>query len=187
MDAAIPDECCWICLDIASPRRPLVRPCKCPRFAHELCIARWQLRSVGKRCGRMDLRKTRYYVRADAVGLCLLRFSNGAARSLGALTGSLWTCEPIPFVSQVTLIAARTDILRSWNHDLPVMLLTHGSLQWISARGVGAQEAVERLCNRRGTTLTCHDVGFLQLLHADDSILSHQRALPCPAAPLSFA
>lgn len=43
-------DCCWICLDDASDEKPLQRmPCRCPRFAHAACVARWQLRSAGTR------------------------------------------------------------------------------------------------------------------------------------------
>lgn len=40
---------CWICLDAASADSELVRPCRCPRYCHALCIARWQLQSAGSR------------------------------------------------------------------------------------------------------------------------------------------
>lgn len=40
---------CWICLDPACPDRPLTRPCKCPRYCHPTCLARWQLQSAGTR------------------------------------------------------------------------------------------------------------------------------------------
>lgn len=44
------DEVCWICLDGNSEGRVLQRmPCKCPRYAHARCMARWQLRSAGTR------------------------------------------------------------------------------------------------------------------------------------------
>ncbi|PNH02771.1 hypothetical protein TSOC_011217 [Tetrabaena socialis] len=33
-------DVCWVCLDGASPDKPLQRPCKCPRFCHGQCIAR---------------------------------------------------------------------------------------------------------------------------------------------------
>eukprot|EP00210_Caulerpa_lentillifera_P000818 g792.t1 len=38
---------CWICLEGESPVRPLVQPCKCPRYCHSRCLARWQLQSAG--------------------------------------------------------------------------------------------------------------------------------------------
>lgn len=41
-------EHCWICLETAKTA-PLIKPCACPRFVHEKCIARWQLQSAGKR------------------------------------------------------------------------------------------------------------------------------------------
>ncbi|GIL56453.1 hypothetical protein Vafri_11820 [Volvox africanus] len=44
-----PAEVCWVCLDAASPGKPLIRPCKCPRYCHSVCIARWQLQSAGSR------------------------------------------------------------------------------------------------------------------------------------------
>ncbi|GIL83870.1 hypothetical protein Vretimale_10882 [Volvox reticuliferus] len=44
-----PAEVCWVCLDAASPGKPLIRPCKCPRYCHGVCIARWQLQSAGSR------------------------------------------------------------------------------------------------------------------------------------------
>lgn len=40
---------CWICLDPSTPERPLTQPCKCPRYCHPLCLARWQLQSAGTR------------------------------------------------------------------------------------------------------------------------------------------
>ncbi|CAG9462571.1 unnamed protein product [Pedinophyceae sp. YPF-701] len=45
------DEVCWICLDGADPEAKggLHRPCKCPRFIHDQCLARWQLQSAGTR------------------------------------------------------------------------------------------------------------------------------------------
>lgn len=44
-------EACWVCLDSGAEDeggRGLVRPCKCPRAVHQVCLARWQLRSAGK-------------------------------------------------------------------------------------------------------------------------------------------
>mmetsp|Transcript_2518 Transcript_2518/g.6705 ORF Transcript_2518/g.6705 Transcript_2518/m.6705 type:complete len:300 (+) Transcript_2518:1592-2491(+) len=41
------DELCWICLDGDTRANPLSRPCKCPRFSHAACLARWQLQSAG--------------------------------------------------------------------------------------------------------------------------------------------
>lgn len=38
---------CWICLDTGTEERPLTQPCKCPRFCHAKCLARWQLQSAG--------------------------------------------------------------------------------------------------------------------------------------------
>lgn len=38
---------CWICLEGDSTGRPLVQPCKCPRYCHSRCLARWQLQSAG--------------------------------------------------------------------------------------------------------------------------------------------
>ncbi|KAG2497620.1 hypothetical protein HYH03_004361 [Edaphochlamys debaryana] len=52
LDTSTSDETgdvCWVCLDGASPSRPLIRPCKCPRYCHSVCIARWQLQSAGSR------------------------------------------------------------------------------------------------------------------------------------------
>lgn len=40
---------CWICLDVGSDQRPLTQPCRCPRYCHSVCIARWQLQSAGSR------------------------------------------------------------------------------------------------------------------------------------------
>ncbi|KAK9804179.1 hypothetical protein WJX73_009336 [Symbiochloris irregularis] len=40
---------CWICLDGPSSLACLVQPCRCPRFAHAHCLARWQLQSAGSR------------------------------------------------------------------------------------------------------------------------------------------
>lgn len=40
---------CWICLDPASSHRPLTLPCNCPRYCHQVCLARWQLQSAGTR------------------------------------------------------------------------------------------------------------------------------------------
>lgn len=40
---------CWICLDLPRPEACLLQPCKCPRFAHAHCLARWQLQSAGSR------------------------------------------------------------------------------------------------------------------------------------------
>lgn len=40
---------CWICLDGAASDKPLYKPCKCPRYCHSSCIARWQLQSAGSR------------------------------------------------------------------------------------------------------------------------------------------
>ncbi|KXZ53526.1 hypothetical protein GPECTOR_7g976 [Gonium pectorale] len=53
----VPDNCCsdeqadvcWVCLDGPAPGRPLIRPCKCPRYCHGVCIARWQLQSAGSK------------------------------------------------------------------------------------------------------------------------------------------
>ncbi|GFR40564.1 hypothetical protein Agub_g1140 [Astrephomene gubernaculifera] len=44
-----PGDVCWVCLDGPSPGKPLIRPCKCPRYCHSVCIARWQLQSAGSR------------------------------------------------------------------------------------------------------------------------------------------
>ncbi|PNW86026.1 hypothetical protein CHLRE_03g206481v5 [Chlamydomonas reinhardtii] len=52
MDTSCSDEqgdVCWVCLDGPSADKPLIRPCKCPRFCHSVCIARWQLQSAGSR------------------------------------------------------------------------------------------------------------------------------------------
>lgn len=51
-DVAEPAEeipVCWICLDPGSPDRPLALPCRCPRYCHNVCLARWQLQSAGTR------------------------------------------------------------------------------------------------------------------------------------------
>lgn len=40
---------CWICLESDKPSRPLEQPCKCPRYCHLRCLARWQLQSAGTR------------------------------------------------------------------------------------------------------------------------------------------
>lgn len=49
---AQPDEeknVCWICLESDKPSCPLEQPCKCPRYCHLRCLARWQLQSAGTR------------------------------------------------------------------------------------------------------------------------------------------
>eukprot|EP00951_Prasinocladus_malaysianus_P012040 scaffold89465_cov47-Prasinocladus_malaysianus.AAC.1 len=44
------EDVCWICLEAGTTALPLgSMPCKCPRFAHDKCIARWQLQSAGTR------------------------------------------------------------------------------------------------------------------------------------------
>lgn len=43
------DDICWICLDASRAECSLIQPCKCPRFAHPPCLARWQLQSAGTR------------------------------------------------------------------------------------------------------------------------------------------
>eukprot|EP00884_Botryococcus_braunii_P010561 jgi/Botrbrau1/19506/Bobra.0035s0007.1 len=40
---------CWICLDENRTGAPLLKPCACPRHAHDKCLARWQLQSAGSR------------------------------------------------------------------------------------------------------------------------------------------
>ncbi|KAK9815859.1 hypothetical protein WJX72_010869 [[Myrmecia] bisecta] len=40
---------CWICLDSGKNDARLLQPCKCPRYAHAHCLARWQLQSAGSR------------------------------------------------------------------------------------------------------------------------------------------
>uniref|UniRef100_A0A061R770 RING-CH-type domain-containing protein n=1 Tax=Tetraselmis sp. GSL018 TaxID=582737 RepID=A0A061R770_9CHLO len=41
---------CWICLEGDKDSAKLLRmPCSCPRFAHQRCLARWQLHSAGTR------------------------------------------------------------------------------------------------------------------------------------------
>ena len=45
------DECCWICLDETDHQfNKLIKPCKCPRVAHQFCIAKWQLASKTHKC-----------------------------------------------------------------------------------------------------------------------------------------
>lgn len=41
---------CWICLGDATDKGdgPLMQPCLCPRYAHQRCLARWQLQNAGK-------------------------------------------------------------------------------------------------------------------------------------------
>lgn len=43
-----PAEACWICLEQASSKETLTRPCSCPRWCHRRCLARWQLHSAGR-------------------------------------------------------------------------------------------------------------------------------------------
>lgn len=50
LEAEQANEQCWICLESGSTTHRLVRPCACPRFVHECCMARWQLQSAGKEC-----------------------------------------------------------------------------------------------------------------------------------------
>ena len=41
---------CWICLGDATNTESgeMIQPCLCPRYAHQKCLARWQLQSAGK-------------------------------------------------------------------------------------------------------------------------------------------
>lgn len=48
MDRMNDDNCCWICLEEGNDGNPLVQPCKCPRYAHRPCVARWQFERAGK-------------------------------------------------------------------------------------------------------------------------------------------
>jgi len=40
------ERTCWLCLE---SDEALEQPCKCPRYAHSICLARWQLRCAGGR------------------------------------------------------------------------------------------------------------------------------------------
>lgn len=45
------DECCWICLgETDNEFNKLIKPCNCPRVAHQFCIAKWQLVSNTHKC-----------------------------------------------------------------------------------------------------------------------------------------
>jgi hypothetical protein len=35
---------CWICLGKSAD---IIKPCKCPRYVHPLCLARWQIENIG--------------------------------------------------------------------------------------------------------------------------------------------
>lgn len=39
------ERMCFICLDSAGD---LSKPCACPRYVHETCLARWQLQQAGR-------------------------------------------------------------------------------------------------------------------------------------------
>ena len=44
------EETCWICLGDAAAAESgsMIAPCLCPRYAHQKCLARWQLQNAGK-------------------------------------------------------------------------------------------------------------------------------------------
>ena len=64
---------CWICLDTDTPERPLEQPCKCPRYCHLRCLARWQLQSAGTKCGAQSASTSIYANLCSAgVNLCAI-------------------------------------------------------------------------------------------------------------------